>query len=71
MKCKPRQSRFLLAGSLITLLAVAGWASSPGPTDPPSGGWPMWGGTPDRNMISSMKGLPTTWNLSTKNNIKW
>ena len=23
-----------------------------------SGDWPMWGGTPDRNMVSSMKGLP-------------
>ena len=20
--------------------------------------WPMWGGTPDRNMVSSIKGLP-------------
>jgi hypothetical protein len=26
--------------------------------DPGSGDWPMWGGTPDRNMVSNMKGLP-------------
>ena len=31
----------------------------------------MWGGTPDRNMVSSMKGLPTTWDVKTKKNVKW
>lgn len=31
----------------------------------------MWGGTPDRNMISNMKGLPTTWEVKTKKNVKW
>ena len=38
---------------------------------PPSGDWPMWGGTPDRNMVSNMKGLPTTWDVKTKKNVKW
>src|SRR5688572_29959952 len=39
----------------------------------PSGStdWPMWGGTPDRNMVSSMAGLPTTWDLNAKKNVKW
>ena len=46
--------------------SIAGAAfSDPGPE------WPMWGGTPDRNMISSMKGLPTEWDVKTKKNIKW
>jgi hypothetical protein len=42
-------------------------------SDPPSGGkdWPMWGGTPDRNMVSAMKGLPATWDVKTKQNVKW
>jgi outer membrane protein assembly factor BamB len=40
-------------------------------SDPGSGDWPMWGGTADRNMVSSMKGLPTTWDLKTKKNVKW
>ena len=40
-------------------------------SDPPNADWPMWGGTPDRNMVSSMKGLPTTWDVKTKKNIKW
>ena len=40
-------------------------------SDPGSGDWPMWGGTPDRNMVSNMKGLPTTWDVKTKKNVKW
>ena len=33
--------------------------------------WPMWGGTPDRNMISNMVGLPSDWDIATGHNIKW
>jgi outer membrane protein assembly factor BamB len=33
--------------------------------------WPMWGGTAHRNMTSSMKNLPASWDLKTKQNIKW
>ncbi len=59
----------MLAGSLLLpasrLLPTAS-ASDPGTTD-----WPMWGGTPDRNMISNMKGLPTAWDVKTKKNVKW
>lgn len=36
-----------------------------------SADWPMWGGTPDRNMVSPMKGLPTEWDLKTGKNVKW
>ena len=36
-----------------------------------SADWPMWGGTPSRNMVSDMKGLPTTWDLKTGKNVKW
>jgi outer membrane protein assembly factor BamB len=50
--------------SASTLALVA--RSDPGGTD-----WPMWGGTPDRNMVSTMKGLPTTWDVKTKKNVKW
>jgi outer membrane protein assembly factor BamB len=55
----------LLSAALPSLLALV-FASDPGSTD-----WPMWGGTPDRNMVSAMKGLPTTWDVSTKKNVKW
>jgi outer membrane protein assembly factor BamB len=53
-------SSFVVAGSLAYAFS-----------DPNSGDWPMWGGTPDRNMVSSMKGLPTTWDVKTKKNVKW
>jgi outer membrane protein assembly factor BamB len=43
----------------------------PATPEPAANEWPMWGGTPDRNMFSSMKGIPTTWDLKTKKNIKW
>jgi outer membrane protein assembly factor BamB len=33
--------------------------------------WPMWGGTPDRNMVSDATGLPTEWDVKTGKNIKW
>ncbi len=33
--------------------------------------WAMWGGTPERNMVSNMKGLPTTWDVAKKTNVKW
>ena len=54
----------------VALAALSGLthlsASDPGGTN-----WPMWGGTPDRNMVSSMKGLPTDWDVKTKKNLKW
>jgi outer membrane protein assembly factor BamB len=52
------------------LVAIAGVLLS---ADDPAGtkDWPMWGGTVDRNMVSSMKGLPTEWDPKTKKNIKW
>ena len=40
-------------------------------SDPGKGDWPMWGGTADRNLVSTMKGLPTSWDIKTKKNIKW
>ena len=36
-----------------------------------AGDWPMWGGRPDRNMISTEKNIPRTWDIKTKTNIKW
>ncbi len=39
--------------------------------DPGGGDWPMWGGTADRNLVSSMKGLPISWDVKAKKNVKW
>lgn len=53
----------------VLLLGLSGSALIGG--EPGTGNWPMWGGTPDRNMISSMKGLPGEWDIKTKKNVKW
>jgi outer membrane protein assembly factor BamB len=55
---------------VITGLLLAGSLGATA-SDPGSGDWPMWGGTPDRNMVSNMKGIPTTWDVKTKKNVKW
>ena len=36
-----------------------------------AGDWPMWGGDPARNMVSTEKGIPRTWDISTNENVKW
>jgi outer membrane protein assembly factor BamB len=55
----------------VAALVIASSGSRIIASDPGTGSWPMWGGTPDRNMISSMKGLPSEWDVKTKKNIKW
>src|SRR5689334_23499480 len=58
--------------SFISLLLTASsFTPRAAAADPGTGDWPMWGGTPDRNMVSNMKGLPTFWDLKTKKNVKW
>jgi outer membrane protein assembly factor BamB len=58
---------------LVLLLAVAATVASPrlSADSVASGSWPMWGGTPDRNMVSSMTGLPMEWDVKTGKNVKW
>ena len=58
----------LLAVAALTSLTGLGLMAR---SDPPTADWPMWGGTADRNMVSTMKGLPTTWDVKTKKNVKW
>jgi outer membrane protein assembly factor BamB len=55
--------------SLIALVVAAQLTSTgagKGVTD-----WHMWGGSPDRNMVSDATGLPITWDVKTGKNIKW
>jgi outer membrane protein assembly factor BamB len=56
----------LFSCSCLFLFLWALVASDPGAKD-----WPMWGGTPDRNMVSNMKGLPTSWDIKSGKNVKW
>src|SRR5512145_3292495 len=61
----------LLFAVLLLSVAVFFFAPASNASDPGSGDWPMWGGTPDRNMISNMKGLPISWDVKSKKNVKW
>jgi outer membrane protein assembly factor BamB len=55
------------AAGLVWIPALKGILAS----EPGSGDWPMWGGTPDRNMVSDAKGIVSTWDVNTKKNVKW
>ncbi|HXD73593.1 MAG TPA: PQQ-binding-like beta-propeller repeat protein [Vicinamibacterales bacterium] len=63
--------KILLALAIVAVAAGAFRLKAEATSDPGTGDWPMWGGTPDRNMVSNMKGLPTEWDVKTKKNVKW
>lgn len=65
---KKRSKLFLFAGACALSLSIV---TTPFASDPGNGDWPMWGGTPDRNMVSALKGMPTSWDVKTKKNVKW
>ena len=68
-------SRWLVSASAILMIFLTcGTRSAPAQSqvsDPGPERWPMWGGTANRNMVSSMQGLPTEWDLETGLNVKW
>jgi len=72
-----RQSRVFSYGRLLVLcltallLAEDPAAPSPESSNSSTGDWPMWGGTPDRNMVSDMEGLPVAWDVDAGEGIKW
>ena len=63
------------AGSagLMGTLAVAAMVGSAdiGAEAASADDWPMWGGTPDRNMVSGETGLPAEWDVESGDNVKW
>ena len=72
--CSPSPSVTRSAVSLLTSGLVAALITQPTPIaagDPGSSDWPMWGGTPGRNMASAMKEFPTEWDVTSKKNVKW
>ena len=68
MKISGTRFSLIVSAFVIALFIVTRFVSA---SDPGSGDWPMWGGTPDRNMVSNMKGLPSSWDVAKKTNIKW
>jgi outer membrane protein assembly factor BamB len=67
------RSSFALALLAVFVGALGALRTTPlgAASDPGSAEWPMWGGTPDRNMVSSMKNLPSDWDVKSKKNVKW
>jgi outer membrane protein assembly factor BamB len=59
-------TRFALVLLCVQAAATASSSTGKGVTQ-----WHMWGGAPDRNMVSDATGLPTTWDVKTGQNIKW
>jgi outer membrane protein assembly factor BamB len=59
----------IAARVLIGIQVLAGHPASAG--NGAVGDWPMWGGRPDRNMVSDAKGLPVQWDVSTRKNLRW
>jgi outer membrane protein assembly factor BamB len=56
----------------LLVLSLAACAGSPTDRNRKVGrDWPMWGGRPDRNMVSDEKNLPAEWSWEPRKNIKW
>ena len=55
--------------ALLIAAALAGVADAAVPSA--AGDWPMWGGTPSRNMVADATGLPAEWDVDTGANVKW
>jgi outer membrane protein assembly factor BamB len=68
LRMSTSKSLFFAFAVAITLGIANNFVSA---SDPGNGDWPMWGGTPDRNMVSNQKGMPTSWDVKTKKNVKW
>jgi outer membrane protein assembly factor BamB len=63
--------RFIAATALLGLAAITQESSLRAGKPAGIKDWPMWGGSPDRNMVSDATGLPSTWDVKTKANVKW
>jgi outer membrane protein assembly factor BamB len=59
------------SGLLVALALVLAGATQASSTTKGLKDWPMWGGSPDRNMVSDATGLPTTWDVKSGKNVKW
>src|SRR6187402_3284260 len=60
------RSKLMIALALVAAAQISSSGAAKGVTD-----WPMWGGSPDRNMVSDATGLPTTWDVKSGKNVKW
>ena len=63
--------RYIATAALLGLVAVTQESSLRAGKPAGIKDWPMWGGSPDRNMVSDATGLPDKWDVKTKSNVKW
>jgi len=73
-RCSWSKRGLVIRSAVLALLLVSGvfvLTSHSIASDPGTGDWPMWGGTPDRNMVANMKNVLTSWDVKTKKNVKW
>ncbi len=76
--CRRRSRRLLTPLLLIPALLSAGLACPGAPrvkdTEAPGRAWPLFGGTPSRNMVNTVeKNIPSSWSIQEgeRKNIKW
>src|SRR5207253_11500182 len=67
----PKLGVLSILAALALGIAAFAWPVHLAASDPGTGEWPMWGGAPDRNMVSNMKGLPVQWDVEAKKNGEW
>lgn len=60
----------MLARTSPTIWLAAAVAAAGAPTAV-GADWPMWGGSPSRNMVSAETGIPRTWDIRKREQIKW
>ena len=68
-KSKVQNPKWPAAAVLLAIAAAPAFAQDA--KKPKKGDWTMWGGSPDRNMVSDETGLPVEWDVKTGKNILW
>ncbi len=69
-----RSSQFAIRNWISTGLltfCIAAASAAQDAEKPKRGDWTMWGGSPDRNMVSDETGIPGEWDIKAKKNLKW
>ncbi len=61
----------MLYSNVIGFLFLSAMIASTGGSRAKAGDWVMYGGSPDRNLVSGETDIPAEWDVGTKKNIKW
>ena len=60
-----------MVGLPVAATALVASSAANSVAAPPAGTWPMWGGTPSRNLVSPEKNMPVKWDVETGQGVKW